>query len=216
MPSTRLLLADDHQILRQGLRALLSNETDLELVGEVGDGLEAVEQTAKLKPDVLLLDLMMPHLNGLEVTRQLAHLAPETHIIILSMHAEEAYVLEALRCGAQGYVLKDAGSTELLHAIREVVAGRTYLSSPLSERAIAYYVEKAKEEEPLDPYETLTTREREVLHMAAEGQNSAEIATRLFISPRTAETHRANLLHKLGLHSQTDIVRYALQRGIIK
>ena len=215
MPRTRLLLADDHQILRQGLHALLSGAPDLELVGEVGDGLEAVEQTAKLKPDLLLLDLMMPHLNGLEVARQLSRRAPATRIIILSMHAEEAYVLEALRCGAQGYVLKDSGTEELLHAIREVAAGRKYLSPPLSDRAIAYYVEKAQEE-PLDPYETLTTREREVLHLAAEGQSSTEIATRLSISPRTAETHRANLMQKLGVHSQTDIVRYALQRGIIE
>jgi DNA-binding NarL/FixJ family response regulator len=215
MPKTRLLLADDHQILRQGLHALLSSETDLELVGEVGDGLEAVEQTAKLKPDVLSLDLMMPHLNGLEVARQLAKRAPETRIIILSMHAEEGYVLEALRCGVLGYVLKDAGTEELLRAIREVSAGRKYLSQPLSDRAIAYYVEKAQEE-PLDPYETLTTREREVLHLAAEGSTSAEIATKLSISPRTAETHRANLMQKLGLHSQTDLVRYALQRGVIE
>ena len=211
---TTIVLADDHHIVRQGLRALLEAEPDFHLVGETGDGLETVQLVESLHPDVLVLDLMMPGLNGLEVTRQVGKRSPQTRVVILSMHANEAYVLEALRNGAAGYVLKDASVAELAHAVREVTAGRRYLSPPLSERAIEAYVGKATET-PLDRYETLTTREREVLHLAAEGCSNAEVADRLSISVRTAETHRANMMRKLDLSSQTDLIRYALRRGII-
>jgi two-component system response regulator NreC len=211
---TTIMLADDHHIVRQGLRALLEAEPDFHLVGETGDGLETVQLVESLHPDVLVLDLMMPGLNGLEVTRQVGKRSPQTRVVILSMHANEAYVLEALRNGAAGYVLKDASVAELAHAVREVTAGRRYLSPPLSERAIAAYVGKATET-PLDRYETLTTREREVLNLAAEGCTNAEVADRLSISVRTAETHRANMMRKLDLSSQTDLIRYALRRGII-
>lgn len=211
---TTIVLADDHHIVRQGLRALLEAEPDFGLVGETGDGLEAVQLAERLRPDVIVLDLMMPGLNGLEATRQIAARAPQTRVVILSMHANEAYVLEALRNGAAGYVLKDSSAAELVRAVREVVAGRRYLSPPLSERAIEAYVQKAQET-PQDPYDALTNREREVLHLAAQGHSSAEIAARLSLSPRTVETHRAHLMRKLGLRSQTDLIRYALQRGII-
>ncbi len=154
----------------------------------------------------------MPGLDGLEVTRQAHDLSPLTRVIVLSMHSNEAYVLQALRNGAVGYVLKESSVAELAQAARTVAAGRRYLSTALSERAIEAYVEKARAAE-LDAYETLSGREREVLQLAAEGHSSAEIAARLFISPRTVETHRANLMCKLDLHSQTDLVRYALQRG---
>ena len=211
---TTIVLADDHHIVRQGMRALLEAEPDFRLVGEAGDGLETVQLVERLRPDVLVLDLMMPGLNGLEVTRQVGKRSPQTRVVILSMHANEAYVLEALRNGAVGYVLKDASVTELVQAVREVTAGRRYLSPPLSERAIDAYVGRAKEA-TLDRYETLTDREREVLHLVAEGCTNAAIAARLSISPRTAETHRANMMRKLGLHTQTDLIRYALRRGII-
>jgi DNA-binding NarL/FixJ family response regulator len=211
---TTIVLADDHHVVRQGLRVLLEGQPDFQLVGEAGDGLEAVQLTERLKPDVLIIDLMMPSLNGLEATRQLGQRSPHTRVVILSMHANEAYVLEALRNGAAGYVLKDSSAADLVHAVREVVAGRRYLSSPLSERAIAAYIQKASDV-ALDPYEMLTNREREVLHLAAEGYTNAEIADQLSISPRTAETHRANLMHKLGLRTQTDLIRYALRRGIL-
>ena len=211
---TTIVLADDHHIVRQGLRALLEGQPDFQLVGEAGDGLEAVQLTERLKPDVLIIDLMMPSLNGLEATRQVSQRSPHTRVVILSMHANEAYVLEALRNGAAGYVLKDSSAADLVHAVREVVAGRRYLSSPLSERAIAAYIQKASDV-ALDPYEMLTHREREVLHLAAEGYTNAEIADQLSISPRTAETHRANLMHKLGLRTHTDLIRYALRRGIL-
>jgi DNA-binding NarL/FixJ family response regulator len=209
-----IILADDHRIVRQGLRALLEAEPDFQLVGETGDGLEAVQLAQRLQSDVVVLDLMMPSINGLEATRQISDSCPQTHIIILSMHADEGYVLESLRNGAAGYVLKDSSADDLVRAVREVVGGRRYLSAPLSERAIEVYMQKAQETS-LDPYEKLTNREREVLHLAAEGHSSTEIAERLSISSRTVETHRANMMRKLDMRSQTDLIRYALKRGII-
>jgi two-component system response regulator NreC len=211
---TTIVLADDHRIVRQGLRALLEAEADFSLVGETGDGLEAVRLAERLRPDVVVLDLMMPSINGLEATRQIRNCCPKTHVVILSMHADEAYVLEALKNGASGYVLKDSSADDLARAVRGVVAGRRYLSAPLSERAIEVYIQKAQET-PLDAYEELTNREREVLHLVAAGHSNAEIAERLSISSRTVETHRANMMHKLNLNSQTDLIRYALKRGII-
>lgn len=212
--SVSILLADDHQIVRQGLRTLLEAEPDFYIAGEAGDGLEALQLVERLKPDVLVLDLMMPGLNGLEVTRQTRQRSSQTHIVILSMYANEAYVLEALKNGAAAYVLKRASAEELVQAVREVVADRRYLSAPFSQRAIESYVDKAKEG-VVDPYETLTNREREVLQLAAEGYNNPEIAERLFISPRTVEMHRGNLMHKLGLQSQAELIHYAVRRGLI-
>jgi DNA-binding NarL/FixJ family response regulator len=210
-----ILLADDHRLVREGFRALLAAEPDFRIVGEVGDGLEAVRLAEQLKPQVLVTDLLMPALSGIEVARQIKHRGLRTRVIVLSMHANEAYVLEALRHGAAGYVLKDASASDLVHAVREVVAGRRYLSPPLSEPAIDAYLQRAQTTGKVDPYENLTNREREVLHLAADGHTNAEIAARLFISPRTVETHRANVMHKLGLRSQTDLIRFALRRGIL-
>lgn len=209
-----VLLADDHRIVRQGLRALLEAEEDLSIVGETGDGLEVVGLVERTQPHVLIVDLMMPGLNGLEITRQVSKRSPTTQTIMLSMHASEAYVMEALRNGAAGYVLKDSGMEELVRAIREVSAGRHFLDSPLSERAIEVYKQKAAEG-GLDMYATLTTREREVLQLAAEAESNREIAARLSISRRTVETHRANIMRKLNLHGQADLIRFALRRGII-
>lgn len=209
-----IALAEDHHLVRQGFKLVLTAESDFRLVGEAADGLEAVQLVEKKKPNVLLLDLMIPRLHGLEVTRQVHRDSAGTKVIILSMHADEPYVMEALRNGASGYVLKDCTAGDLVQAVRTVVAGRRYLSPALAERALTGYVEHPGESE-LDVYETLTNRERLVLQLAAEGKTSAEIATGLFISPRTAETHRANLMRKLGLRSQTDLVRFAIRRGII-
>jgi len=214
MTGTTIVLADDHNVVRQGLRALLETEPDFRIVGEAGDGPEAVHLVERLQPDVLVLDLMLPGLSGLEVTRLVRQGSSQTRVLILSMYADEAYVLRALKNGAAGYVLKDSSAADLVQAVREVAGGRRYLSPPLSERAIERYAQRA-EGVTEDSYELLTTREREVLHLAAEGHTSAEIAARLGISPRTAETHRANLMRKLGLESQTDLVRYALRRGIV-
>jgi len=207
-------LAEDHHLVRQGFKLVLTAESDMKLVGEAADGLAAVELVEKQKPNVLLLDLMIPRLHGLEVIRRVHKEHPETRVIVLSMHADEPYVMEALRNGASGYVLKDCTGGDLVQAVRAVAAGRRYLSPMLAERAITGYVERPGESD-LDVYETLTNRERLVLQLAAEGKTSAEIATALFISPRTAETHRANLMRKLSLRSQTDLVRFAIRRGII-
>lgn len=209
-----IVLADDHHIVRQGLRALLESEPNFKLVGEAGDGIEAVRMVERLRPNVLVTDVMMPGLNGLEVTRQVAKASPQTRVIILSMYSNDAYVVEALKNGASGYVLKDAQSNDLIHAVREVAAGRRYLSAPLSEREIELYMRKV-DDAPEDPYETLSNREREVLQLVAEGRTSAEIAERLFISPRTAEGHRANLMRKLTLANHTELVKFALKRGIL-
>jgi two-component system, NarL family, response regulator NreC len=209
-----LMLADDHRIVRQGLWAILKTVADFRLVGEAADGPEAVRLAERLKPDVLVLDLMLPLLNGWEVARQVSRRSPRTHIVMLSMHANEAYVLESLRAGASAYVLKDAGADELVKAIRAVAAGGRYFSPPLSEPALGAYARKA-EGTPLDPYHTLTTRERQVLQMIAEGQSGTEIAESLFISPRTVETHRGNLMRKLGLRNLKEVVRYAVQRGVL-
>lgn len=208
-----IVLADDHHIVRQAMRALLETVPDFKLVGEAGDGLEAVRTVERLTPGVLVCDLMMPALNGLEVARQVAQ-RTRTRVLILSMHSNDAYVSEALSNGAAGYVLKDCQSSELIHAIREIVAGRRYLSPQISERAIELYGRKFGNM-PEDPYQTLTTREREVLQLAAEGHTNAQISERLFISPRTIETHRANLMRKLGLQNHGELIRYAVKRGII-
>jgi len=211
---TTILLAEDHHIVRQGIRALLERDKNFKVVGETGDGLEATQLAEQLQPDVLVLDLMIPSLNGLEVARQVRQRSPNTCIVILSMHAAEAYVLEALQAGAMAYVLKESHSDELVRAINHALAGRRYLSPPLSERAIEIYIQKAGSG-TIDPYDTLTNREREVLHLAAGGTTNAEIAAKLSISPRTVETHRAKLMRKLNLNGHIDLVRYALRRGIL-
>jgi two-component system, NarL family, response regulator NreC len=210
-----IFLADDHQIVRKGIKALLSMESDFKIIGEAGDGIETVKLVEELQPDILILDLMMGGINGLEVTRQLVKKKPKMGIVVLSMHSNEAYVLEALRSGAMAYILKDNTTEDLVHAIREVAAGRRYLSAPLSDRAITAYTQKTDTSFSQDPYEKLTTREREVLEMSAQGFSSADIASRLLISPRTVETHRANLMHKLGIRTQAELLQYAVLRGII-
>ena len=212
---TSIVLADDHHVVRQALRMLLAAESDLQVVGETGDGLEVTRLVERVKPDVLVVDLMMPGLNGLEVTRQVCEHSPHTHVVVLSMHANEAYVLEALRNGATGFILKDASAAEFLAGVRAVASGRRYLSPPLSDRALDAYAKMAAAS-ALDPYDSLTAREREVLHLAAEGLNTNEIAERLTISPRTAETHRENFMRKLGLHNRAELIRYVMKRGVVE
>jgi two-component system, NarL family, response regulator NreC len=215
MKTTTIVLADDHHIVRQGFRSLLENQDGFSVVAEAGDGLEAVKLTAAFKPDVLVVDLVMPCLNGLEVTRQIAKQAPNTRTIILSMYMDEPYVIEALQNGAWGYVLKESNISDLVKAIREVANGRHYLGSPLSDLAITAYKEKTKNLS-LDPYNTLTTREREVLQLVAEGHTNSDIAAKLFISHRTVESHRASLMQKLSINSRVDLIAYALKRGLVR
>lgn len=209
-----IVLADDHHVVRQGIRSLLEREPDFQVIGETADGLEVAQLVETLHPDILVLDLMMRDINGIDIMRVVSKRSPSTGVVILSMYGNEAYVLEALRAGAKAYVLKESSADELVRAIHEAAVGHRYLSSPLSEQAIKEYVRKTKDT-GMDSYDTLTNREREVLHMAVQGCTNADIATRLYISRRTVETHRANMMRKLGMHNQTDLVRYALQQGIL-
>jgi DNA-binding NarL/FixJ family response regulator len=212
--SVTVLLADDHPIVRQGLRHLLEAEPNLKVVGEASNGLEAVQLVEKFKPDILIVDIVMPELNGLEVLKQVRERSPVTCCIVLSMQSADVYVVEALRAGALGYVLKETGPSELINAVNQVIQGQRYLSPRISERLIDVLIETSQKSVS-DPYQTLTNREREVLQMAAEGLSSAEIARRLSISPRTAELHRGRMMNKLGLRNQTELIRYAFKRGIL-
>ena len=215
MKSISVILADDHHIVRQGFKSLLENQKGFSVVAEAGDGPQAVKLTARLKPDVLVTDLMMPGLNGLEVTRQVRKSAPETKVVILTMYTDEPYVIEALQNGACAYVLKESDVSDLIKAIHEVTAGRHYLSSPLSELAIAAFKEKTKGAS-LDLYDTLTTREREVLQLVIEGYHNVDIAEKLFISTRTVESHRASMMQKLSIKSRDDLMRYAMKKGLYR
>lgn len=212
MNSWTAIIVEDHPIVRQGLRMLLERQ-GYQVVAETGDGLEALQLIEMHQPRLLLLDLSLPGLNGLEVLRQAQQRAHSMRVLVLSMYDDDAYVVEALRSGAMAYVLKGSPVEELVRALEALYQGRRYLSAPLSERLLA----QAKEAPtPRDPYETLTSRERQILHLTAEGYTSREIAERLFISPRTVEKHRENLMEKLGLHSQAELIHYAVQRGLIQ
>lgn len=212
---TTILLADDHQILREALRLLLESQLDFKVIAETGDGLDAAQLTEKHKPDVLIADMMMPGLSGLEVARRTKRVSPATRVIVLSMHDAEGYVVEALQAGVAGYVLKKSSSSELIFAIRQALAGNLYLSPSLNERAIQAYMQRSDESRGGDPFESLTGREREVFQLAAEGLSNPQIAERLSLSPRTVEMHRGNLMKKLGLKSQTELVKYGVKRGVV-
>ena len=211
---TTAIIADDHEIVRRGLRGILEGEGGCRVIAEAADGLTAAQLAEKHKPNLLLLDLNMPRLHGIEVLRQVRSSSPNTRVIVLSMHNDEPYVIEALRAGASAYILKGSESQEILQALKEVLAGRRFLSATLSEWAINALVSKPADDS--DPLQSLTQRERMVVQLAAEGHTNAEIAEKLFISPRTAETHRTNLLRKLGLQTQTDLVRFAIRKGLIQ
>jgi DNA-binding NarL/FixJ family response regulator len=210
------VLADDHPIVRQGLRTLLEGQGNCRVVGEASDGLTAIGLIVDLRPDLAVLDVQLPDLGGLEVARRTREQSPGTRVIMLSMHGDEPYVLDALRNGAVGYVLKGSATTDLLAAVDAARNGRRYLSAPLTERALDAYAQLVSNApRPPDRYDLLTAREREVPQLAAQGLTNTEIGARLAISPRTAETHRANLQRKLGIQGQTDLVRYALERGLL-
>ncbi|MFO7772952.1 MAG: response regulator transcription factor [Dehalococcoidia bacterium] len=211
---TTILLADDHALVRQGLKALLEDEPDFSVVGEAGSGLEAIRMCSELNPEVLVLDIMMGDISGIEVARQVKENCPRTAIVVLSMYGDKKHVLQALQAGTSAYVVKKSVALELVQAVREACVGRRYLGPSLADVVVDAYLEKA-ESGPADPYDLLSNREREVLHLAAHGHSNAEIAERLFISRRTVETHRANAMRKLNLNNQTELLRYALQRGIL-
>lgn len=209
-----VVVSDDHPLVLEGLRNLIDGQADMEVVGETTDGLATIEMTRRLRPCVLVVDLMMSPVSGIEVMRQLTRDVPRTHIVVLSMHDELPYVREALQSGALAYVLKCASRVELLNAVRAAASGRRYLSPPLSEQIVEVYGTRARGSS-VDPLETLTRRERQVLRFVAEGMTSAEVAAMLGIGVRTVESHRAAVLRKLDFKNQTELVRYAIQKGII-
>jgi two-component system response regulator NreC len=210
--SIRVLLVDDHIVLRDGLKSLLNHESDIEVIGDVGDGREAISAVESLQPDVILTDISMPGLNGIESVRMLRHEHPTLKIIILSMHSGQEYVLQSLQAGANGYVVKQADASEVLAAIRSVMAGGAYLSPTISKHLINDYLSQTPEE---ISGPKLTTREREVAQLIAEGQSTREISETLTISVKTVETHRMNIMKKLDAKSATDIIKYALKKGWI-
>ena len=208
----KVALVDDHPIVRQGLRNLLQTEPSFQVVAEADDGITGLELVQRVRPDVLIVDLMMPGLNGLDLIKQVLKTLPRLRIVVLSMQSADSYVVEALQSGAAGYVLKETGPSEIIHAIKAVVAGDRYLSPKLAQRVLDSSTGRKK---IADPYDSLTPREREILHLIIEGHTNAQIAARLVLSPRTVELHRSRIMKKLGLHNQTDIFRYALERGIL-
>jgi len=211
----RLLLADDHTIVREGLRSLIDSAEDMEVVGEVGDGRAALKKVEEIELDIVLMDIRMPGLNGIEATRQIKKHFPDVKVLILSMHPDDEYVLEALRAGASGYILKQAAHEELFTAIRAAYRNDVFLSPSVSKKVVETYIQSNKsvimESSVLDK---LTQREREVLQLIAEGKSSKEISSLLFISPNTVETHKAHLKEKLGLRKTADLIRYAYRKGI--
>jgi two-component system response regulator NreC len=215
MNKTRIVLADDHTIMRAGLRVLLEREPDLVVVGEAGDGRQTIDLIESLSPDVLVLDIAMPNLNGIEAARQVAAKHPGTAVVILSMHSDETYVLRALKAGVRGYLLKDSADVDLIRAIRAIRAGKAFFSPAVGKTLLEDYVRQLRQRGEEDSYELLTPREREVLQLIAEGKSNKDVANLLNLSPYTVETHRSNILQKLGLHSIPDLILYAVRKGII-
>ncbi len=210
------MLADDHTVVRQGLRKVLEDRPEWEVVAEAGDGREAVRQAEIHKPDVAIVDVAMPLLNRIETTRQITRKSPTTRVLVLSMHADEAYVTQILQAGATGYLLKDSADVDLIQAVTAVAKGTSFFSPSIARVMLDDYVQKLAEKGVTDRYESLSEREREIFQLIAEGKANKEIAALLSISPSTVETHRARIMEKLDLHSAAEIVLYAVRRGVIR
>lgn len=212
-PKLRIVLADDHAVLRQGVRKILEDQPGWEVVAEAGDGREAVSQTLSLAPDVAIIDIGMPHLNGIEATRQIVRKAPDVRILILTRHAEESYITTALQAGAKGYLLKE--SPNLIRAVSAVAAGKSFFSPEVARIVLDDYVQHLAQTGTVDRFETLSDREREILQLIAEGHTTKEIARMLSVSPATVETHRAHILRKLDVHNTAGLVLSAVHHGLI-
>lgn len=214
-PKIRVLLADDHAVLRAGLRALINAEPDMEVVGEVGDGMAAVAEVEELGPDVVVMDISMPGLDGLEATRRIHERGLASRVLILTVHAEEQYLMQALKAGASGYVVKSSADADLLEAIRAAHRGGVFLYPTTVQRLLGEYMREAEEGEANDSYQRLTEREREVLKLTAEGYTNREIAEKLVLSPKTVDTYRERIMEKLGLNHRWELVQFALRKGLL-
>lgn len=216
MTPLRILVADDHTLVRQGLRKILESQPGWVVVGEAGDGRDAVQQTMELQPDVVIMDIAMPRLNGVEALQQIERRHPNTRVLVLSMYSDEAYVTRAVRAGAAGYLLKDSADVDLIQAVGAVSEGKSFFSPAVARVLLDEYVRQLAERGIADRFDTLSEREREVFQLIAEGHSNKEVATMLHISPTTVETHRAHIMEKLDLHSTADIVLCAVRKGIVR
>jgi two-component system, NarL family, response regulator NreC len=211
----RILLADDHTVVRKGLRLLLEAQSGFAVIADAADGREAVALAEKLTPDVVVMDVAMPTLNGIEAARQITSHQPQTAVVFLSMHSDEAYVLKALKAGARAYLLKDSAEYDLINAVKAVSEGKAFFSPAISKMLVEDYMRQMQERAVEDSYDLLTTREREILQLLAEGKNNKEVATLLNLSLYTVETHRSNIFQKLNLHSGAELILYAIRKGVI-
>jgi two-component system, NarL family, response regulator NreC len=215
MRKTRILLADDHKLMRSGLKALIEQQADLTVVGEADDGRQAVALAASLKPDLLVMDIGMPNLNGIEAALQITQANPATGIVILSMHSDESYVLRSLKAGAKGYLLKDSAESDLIRAVHAVAGGKSFFSPAVSKVLLDDYVRKLQRSGAEDAYDLLTPREREILQLIVEGKSNKDVANLLNLSVYTVETHRSNIMEKLNLRGIPELILYAVRKGII-
>lgn len=213
MDKILVLIADDHRLVREGLAKILEGCRDIQVVGEASNGIEALRKISELQPNVVLLDISMPKLSGLEVARRATKEFPQTKIVILSMHEEEEYTLKMVRLGVSGYLLKDSAAQEVIDAIRSAFEGKAFFTPAISKVLAESYRQVAPQKE--DPYERLNDREREILQLIAEGHNNKEISNLLFISPKTVDNHRTNLMRKLDIHTTADLVRWATKKGLV-
>jgi two-component system, NarL family, response regulator NreC len=215
MSLVRIIIADDHPFMRTGLRHVLEEHPEFRVVGEAADGREAVQMVGEENPDVAILDIGMPNLNGIEAARQICASAPRVAIIVLSMHSDEAYVLRALKAGARAYLLKQSAESDLIAAVKAVNQGKSFFSPAISQMLLEEYMRQIRDRDVEDSYELLTPREREILQMVAEGNSNKDIANRLNLSLYTVETHRSNMMEKLSLHSVPELILYAVRKGVI-
>ena len=214
MDKTTVLVADDHTILRQGIKSLLANEEEIEVIGEAKNGREALTIIEETLPDVILMDIAMPGLNGLEATRRIKKKFPRMKVLVLTMYTNEEYIFQILNAGANGYLVKETAFQDLISAIKAVYKNEAFMSPSISKKVINSYIKRAQNDEK-ETCEILTTREREILQLIAEGNSSKKIAELLFISPKTVETHRTHIMDKLNIHNRTGLVKYAIRKGIV-